>query len=239
MYQKKLRKTTDEALAHDIDQQKSNLVAEINDSFNRGSNRDCTRFNLSKLTDQGGCQLGRDAGLMPYEVKNTGEKFYWEDDSHTATVQSGKGKRSYAATIPNPKLLRHTLFLAQRRTTFRFTNLSDRDRLKTVNINCTGSCESIVAWANAAFGDDTDQKIAFQSLIADFVLQYFDSTAEDATERLPAERAWTNGLLALRGAAGLNRDRRIVMFLTGPGGSGKSHVIHNIMEYAKQYSEVM
>ena len=26
------------------------------------------------------------------------------------------------------------------------------------------------------------------------------------------------------------------MFLTGPGGSGKSHVIHNIMEYAKRYT---
>lgn len=228
---KKQRQPTDEALAH-IDQQMSNLIAEINDSFNQDSNKDCRSFNLSKLTNQGGCGIGDDRGLLPSVVSDLEANLFWEDGNHTGTSRTKK--RSHVDVIP--KVHRQTLIAAQKVTTFRSTILSDTEKQKTENINCTGSCESIVAWAKAVFDDDTDQTMAFQSLIADFVLQFLNCAVDDGVQRSTDIRVWKNGLLELRGLPGHNGNKRVVMFLTGPGGSGKSHVIHNIMEYAKRYT---
>ena len=100
----------------------------------------------------------------------------------------------------------------------------------------TGSCKSIIAWSRAAFRGDVNQTNAFQSLISDFVLQYV--TEETTDHRTVARnRIWENELLDMRRIT--RSHKRVIMFLTGPGGSGKSHVIQNILEYAKQFTALI
>ena len=228
---KKHRKPTEEVLAF-IDQQMSNLVAEIDEAIDDGGPKDCKAVSLSKLADQGAFKLGQDVGLLPGELEDRTVSLFKED----GTVSAHKVCKKRPLEASPPRVDKRVLLALQQKTTYRITNLSLEELNKTTNINCTGSADSIVAWANAVFGNDTDQKTAFQCLIADYVLQFLNLAVGDGNQSSQVERLWSKSLCKLRHVHGGNTNKRVIMFLTGPGGSGKSHVIHNILEYAKNFT---
>jgi Helitron helicase-like domain at N-terminus/PIF1-like helicase len=100
-------------------------------------------------------------------------------------------------------------------------------------INATGTCESIVKWGMRNL--DKEQQRAFQILIGSFVLTYFDEAVDDFGQN--DRRATTRHEFTLhkRSLLQMVEQSQVIMFLTGPGGSGKSRVIEEVLSYAKEF----
>ena len=210
-----------------IEQQCSAVISEVTEAMQQLRPKDTNLFDLSKLTSEGAKDIGSDVGLQPAAVTQNGSNFYAE--GNPLEGRGEKRKKDYTYSKPTVE----AIVALHQKEVFRATCLTERDRLKVANIVATGTRESIVAWAKAAFNDDINQTMAFQSLIADFVLQYV--TEAGGGDLVPFSREWTNDLKNLRGIS--RQKKRVVMFLTGPGGSGKSHVIQNILQYGKEYTK--
>lgn len=103
--------------------------------------------------------------------------------------------------------------------------------------------ESIRIWSDIAFKCNNEQKIAFRALIADFVLQYMNELkfmdTNISTNTSCYLRTWKMELMNLQRLDERYRNEQVIMFLTGPGGLGKSHLVKNILEYAKQFCELL
>ena len=140
-----------------------------------------------------------------------------------------------------------------RRTASKVRNVFD-----DVNIDvpdATGSVKSIRQWAKAAFKDDRKQARAFESIIAAFLLTFYDEKPETHTAgvdqsgnavRLPLPQSRSiakfrqarKALLRLKGQTNLTeRDDQLVCLLHGPAGSGKSTVINLVQAYARSFCE--
>ncbi len=104
--------------------------------------------------------------------------------------------------------------------------------------DATGTISSIREWSKAGFGTDKKQQRAFESIIASFILTFYDvDDKEDATreEHVRFRRSMT-ALLKLKGRV---NDEQLVCLLHGPGGSGKSTVINMVKAYAKSYCDLL
>ena len=121
---------------------------------------------------------------MPGELEDRTVSLFKED----GTVSAHKVCKKRPLEASPPRVDKRVLLALQQKTTYRITNLSLEELNKTTNINCTGSADSIVAWANAVFGNDTDQKTAFQCLIADYVLQFLNLAVGDGNQSSQVER---------------------------------------------------
>jgi PIF1-like helicase/Helitron helicase-like domain at N-terminus len=110
-----------------------------------------------------------------------------------------------------------------------------------IDVNATGSPESIHLWGRQANFDDEQQR-SFEILAAKFVLGFMkdvdktegpDSTLK-GTER--QEYNWCRSTLTeMVGRPATSGDGQLIMFLTGPGGSGKSEVINQLLAYSQDY----
>ena len=50
---------------------------------------------------------------------------------------------------------------------------------------------------------------------------------------------WKKELLRLRGSGRGSTFKQLIAFLSGPGGSGKSHVILTVVKYAKEFNKLL
>ena len=102
------------------------------------------------------------------------------------------------------------------------------DELKIPDIAC-GSKESMKAWARGHHMDEK-QTSAFKCIVSSFVLTWI----EDAKEFGPAPETGRTGTRSklqrmkneLRSMKGKSQ---MIMFMTGPGGSGKSRIINAVV----------
>ena len=114
---------------------------------------------------------------------------------------------------------------------------------KTIDVqDATGTVASVREWSLAGFEGDKKQERAFEAIIAAFLLTFYDKNgnidgAENATEDEVAifQKSY-KGLMKLKG----NSDTlQLICLLHGPGGSGKSTVIHITVAYAKSFCKLL
>ena len=104
-----------------------------------------------------------------------------------------------------------------------------------VDITANGSCESIIKWGKLYGNFDDQQQRAFEIITGTFVLIYFED-AENNPDLTNLPRT--------RGEYGQEKQKikkmvyvegRLVMFLTGAGGSGKSEITKQLLLYGKAF----
>lgn len=132
-----------------------------------------------------------------------------------------------------------------------FTKTQSRARKEVFKFNPdfkapdpNGTVGSILEWGSGA-GLDIFQKRAFQSILASFLLTFFDTEANDeeddetvATSVRTKHRRAKKNLLQLKGGS-QRKDPQLIMLLHGPGGAGKSTVINLVVAYAKEYCSLL
>ena len=139
--------------------------------------------------------------------------------------------------------------LTQLSLTGTFRNVESEPSLADINAN--GTPESIDACANIAFRDpdtkelDLHQKRAFQLILSNFLLTFHKdaeveerlfevATVGDRSQR----RRHTDLRKELVGLSGIAKsETQLLLFLSGPGGSGKSEVIKTVLARAKSFCE--
>ena len=83
------------------------------------------------------------------------------------------------------------------------------------NIHVTGAIENIKSYANVAFGDDEDQKLAFELIVSAFMVELLKlpHTSGEKRARFPRQQ--------YKKFVQANNEGQFICFLSGPGGSGK------------------
>lgn len=110
-----------------------------------------------------------------------------------------------------------------------------------------GSIGSIIEWSKTIFARDRKQRRGFESIIASFLLTFFEDIEEDdgaedmsGVNVISQFRTARQALLRLKGCKpGEKQDPQLIALLHGPGGSGKSTVINAITAYAKSYCDAI
>ena len=111
---------------------------------------------------------------------------------------------------------------------------------KDDEINANGTPESIYLWAFQSFENDKEQRRAFEILAASFVLCYcseadkFDDTTNTLSGTTRHHYIHCKKFLQ-RMVGKPSKTGQLVMFVTGPGGSGKSEVIKELLRYGEQF----
>ena len=100
-----------------------------------------------------------------------------------------------------------------------------------------GTPDSIQKWG-VAYGLDMKQLASFEVLCATFVLTYYTEAYVnlDAPTIASGPRSLRHAFRSLvQQLRKLGAKEQLVMFMTGPGGSGKSRVINALLHYAKSF----
>ena len=108
------------------------------------------------------------------------------------------------------------------------------------DLKATGHPESIYLWGRQCFPNDSEQQRAFQILVAKFVLTFcVDADQNYTTSNYCSpviERQYNNFKQTLCQMMGKSfKDKQLIMLLSGPKKSGKTRVIQELLNYAKQY----
>ena len=104
----------------------------------------------------------------------------------------------------------------------------------------TGTVESIHLWAKKAFPHDSEQQRAFEILAAKFVLGYcldaekFDENHDELSRKQTWQYLHCKNLLRQMVGKPVE-SKQLVMLVTGQAGSGKTEIIHQLLQYAEQY----
>ena len=111
-------------------------------------------------------------------------------------------------------------------------------------ILATGTLRNIREYASLQFGSDDDQKRAFECITAAFVLQIHKEAhcnygsgnagfgSDDGVDVTAKKRKLDSVRSTLEK---VNRNGQFIAFLSGAGGSGKSHVINTVTRYAANF----
>ena len=104
-----------------------------------------------------------------------------------------------------------------------------------------GSVKSIIKWSEQEhLNMDEEQRLAFQIVTSAYVLTYYDEAYTDTTtstkNRPKLRRDFESEKKKLRRMSRMKNKTNLRMFLDGAGGSGKSHVVNELMQYAKEFT---
>ena len=129
-----------------------------------------------------------------------------------------------------------------RKTVRKQRNVFDDCHINVADAN--GSVQSIREWGRAAFRSDRKQMRAFESIIASFLLTFYDEDPDlpdigqndvrPQSRNITKFRLSRRALLKLKGS---DKEAQMICLLHGAGGSGKSTVINLVQAYAKSYCE--
>lgn len=115
--------------------------------------------------------------------------------------------------------------------------VTDTETGKNVPI-ATGTLANIREYADAMFHSDDDQKIAFESIVAAFLLSLYNEARKFDPE---ADNMSRQKILKLNSVKKdlerVNRGAQLICFLSGAGGTGKSHVILSVIKYSKSFCD--
>ena len=126
------------------------------------------------------------------------------------------------------------LLMTRRCQVYRFQSSESGTTIQIAN----GSAESVVDWAKQSRLDDKQRK-AFITLVSEFIMTFQnDSCTNDdmsRTEMLNYKHEMKKLKLLARLGEREPHGEQMIMFMHGPGGSGKSYVISLLIQYAKEY----
>jgi PIF1-like helicase/Helitron helicase-like domain at N-terminus len=206
---------------------------------------------LSKLRDKGAHKCGYSLLKKPsYPLGESLTDISVLDEASDVASRSSQLSMSNEFLIPNDNCVTYDrLFSLAFRCSSR--NVAHIGTCLS-SVVADGSYDSIIEWADIAFKNeisqiiDEHQKRAFQVIISSFILTYIQE-AEVNREKFGdglhrRERSfnikWKKSLMNLRGR-GIQDQSQLIGFLSGPGGSGKSHVITMVLQYAKEYTRLL
>ena len=118
-----------------------------------------------------------------------------------------------------------------------FQTDSNQTLIETYEAN--GSVYSIINWARQT-NLDAEQKRAFEMIIGSFVLTFYDEAKRDNNRSARTRSLFVNEKSRLEQLVESQRmnSNQLILFLHGPGGSGKSTVIDLVLAYAEEYCKM-
>ena len=96
----------------------------------------------------------------------------------------------------------------------------------STNVPVTGTLENIREYAEMAFKNDSCQCKAFELIVAAFIVELYN-----APQCLGKRQRQKEAIV--RKLKSVNHEGQFVAFLSGPGGTGKSRVIHTVLQCCK------
>jgi hypothetical protein len=100
----------------------------------------------------------------------------------------------------------------------------------------TGTLTNMQEYADVLFGEDEDQKQAFQCIVASFVLKIYNAAKKNDADYCSVPPTKRRKLDKVKNhLEKVNRGDQLICFLSGPGGSGKSAVIKAVTSYTKNF----
>jgi len=100
----------------------------------------------------------------------------------------------------------------------------------------TGTLTNMQEYADVLFGEDEDQKQAFQCIVASFVLKIYNAAKKNDADYCSVPPRKRRKLDKVKNhLEKVNRGDQLICFLSGPGGSGKSAVIKAVTSYTKNF----
>ena len=120
----------------------------------------------------------------------------------------------------------------------RVDRVIDEDRTlreHNISIVANGTVESIVKWARHHLNFDAEQRRAFEIITAKFVLTYYEEAQSNPERSNRTRGQFRQEKLLLEAMVGKSHQLQLLMFLTGPGGSGKSEIVKGVLQYGKEY----
>jgi hypothetical protein len=119
----------------------------------------------------------------------------------------------------------------------RVINTSRPIESQDIDITANGTCESIILWGKHYGNFDDQQQRAFEIIAGTFVLTYFEDVENNrGTINLPRTRGMY-GQEKKKLKHMVFVEGRLVMFLTGAGGSGKSAITKQLLLYGKPFCD--
>jgi hypothetical protein len=199
-------------------------------------------FDFSYVRNKGKNECGYISGLKPPTVDDKMKNVMLNDTNYA------RSRLESADTFPSEKM-KHTCAEIVRVLWSRTVPRERPNVFKnnpTVKVKrATGSAASIRHWAMSNQIDHL-QRRAFESITAAFVLTFYDLPEHDTStpEELASYNTSKDYLYELMGVKEedsnlLDKRRSLIMLLHGPGGSGKSTVISMIVEYARDFCEML
>lgn len=256
---KKKKQCVDKKVRDHLDKRLSELIADITEAFEDTEGTELNRtveehttFTLKHIRDEGSNDCGIGDAVRPKFDASPFDPFL-EAAAEPKERRRKKQKTDHFPDEAVPLPSNQFLLEVKCSSVLRNIDIGDVDkRTQLENVNATGSIPSILAWSKIAFRDessgedDVDQQQAFQSIISDFVLTYLpknysreDNVQYSGENGNRSDRAemlkWKRDLYRMRGLNSLKNKDNLIMFMTGAGGSGKSHVINNVLAYASKY----
>ena len=230
------------------------LLLELTESAPQGTNgssRTSDSVTDDIATSDGIIDLCKDncakQNMLPPNLENASVDVARE--AHPSDPPPPDPSRYVPSKEPHPKITRKDLVKHYVQTTDRHANEED---LNVNDLSADGTPENIITWSNVLFKDkdgipDEDQQQAFRTIVASFILTYHEEATNDLPTELGTQRATTrrdydalkSDLLKLRGMAPAKNSDKLDMFLTGAGGTGKTHVIKCVNTYGKEFCKLM
>lgn len=263
---KKDREDEDKKIRDHLDEKLSQIVADISEAFagvgdeNEADQQSFAddKFTLDNIREDGSNRCGMGETVSPFFESTTVAMTNFVEIVLLEDSPRKKKKRKLSNDYPeeNEELTTARLLEVKALNVKRNFDLAPASTEEALqNVNATGSIQSILAWSKIAFKDvatgenDVEQQQSFQTIMADFILTYLpknhsntDSSMLGATpgrnDRAEIVK-WKKDLYRMRGLNILKNKDRLIMFMTGAGGSGKSHVINNVLAYASKFCDTI
>ena len=112
---------------------------------------------------------------------------------------------------------------------------------EVTSVDATGTADSISKWGKEK-DFDTDQQMAFETIVASFILTFHrdvENSCSDSSDDVQHFHERENSTSIRRTRLGLeklcHKKKQLLLFMDGPGGSGKSTIIKEVLRYGSEF----
>jgi len=199
-------------------------------------------LNLAAIRSKGSEHCGyRDLTDMAIKGGNRSENVIQVEEAETVMldeVDAATGNEqdeSMVTSIPTQKDIVMVLLSKTRSRRRTFKEITNNNESVSV-LQANGSARSIIDWARKA-KLDREQRRAFEIMTGTFILSFYDNPA-DSCDSIRGQRH--SFVIEKRKLMDLcecknRKSNQLILFLHGPGGSGKTTVIDLVRTYAEEY----
>lgn len=200
-------------------------------------------ISLGPIRKQGGRGCGFDN--LPENIrppKSQPEHCNFIEERGAAATEGGSRRQATSPSRDKPTPY-HLMELTYRKTRRRV-----EEHRRVDGTPADGTARSIVEWSNRPeLTFDEEQKLSFQIVTAAFIATYYEDAAgidPSAYEKLGSNNRgvrhdFNRERRRLKKLARLKKREPMRMFLDGAGGAGKSHVVGELLQYGRSFTEAL